>query len=336
MRTGIKVARKAGRIAILLGAIAPLSLTSPSIAQAGNAPPPARLPAIQSERKIGNLVIDLVDLSPRFLDFEKAAANASPEARFEIWKQRYGFAAVPPTPEGDAMARRMLDEAWPRYAPDLAKLAGGAAAMRPDPVPVIGRAAILLGLDRPGRVKITAYVGMYENNAFTSFEDGGVPTLALPIESPPDRAALLSAHEGAHAVHILTANLSGGYERSIARIVFEEGLAMHASRALLPGHPEPYYTEAEPGWHLSTQGRIIQILDGIEPSLESKAITDILRFTFGKGSQGFQREAYAAGWAVIGQLLRDGYSLAELAHLPEEKMPETVRRAMDELRSNHH
>lgn len=335
MKPGVEILRDAGRAAILLCTVAASTLTSSAIAQSDDVRA-ARVPAIELERKVGHLSIDVVDLSPRFLDFEKAAVGSSPDERFAIWKKRYGFAAVPPTPEGDAMARKLLDEAWPRYAQNLARLAEGAAAMRPDPVPLIGRVAMLLGLDQPARMKLIAYVGMFENNAFTSFEEGGVPTLALPVESPPDRAMLLSAHEGTHAVHILTAKLSAGYERSIARIVFEEGLAMHASRALLPGHPEPYYTEAEPGWHASTQARIIPILGGIEPSLESKAIPDILRFTFGKGSQGFQREAYAAGWAIIGQLLRDGYSLAELARIPEEKIPETVRRAMVELHSKHH
>ena len=55
----------------------------------------------------------MCDLSPRFLDFYAAAQGATPDARFGIWKDRYDFAAVPPTPQGDAIARKLLDAAWP-------------------------------------------------------------------------------------------------------------------------------------------------------------------------------------------------------------------------------
>jgi hypothetical protein len=61
--------------------------------------------------------VQVEDLSPRFLTFYQAAKTLpDAEARFRIWQNTYGFAAVPPTPAEQAMARRLVDEAWPRYA----------------------------------------------------------------------------------------------------------------------------------------------------------------------------------------------------------------------------
>ena len=56
-------------------------------------------------------------LTPKFLKFYDEATReaASPDQRWALWKRDYDFAAVPPTPAGQTMARQMLDRAWPRY-----------------------------------------------------------------------------------------------------------------------------------------------------------------------------------------------------------------------------
>ena len=53
--------------------------------------------------------------------------------RWELWKKDYDFAAVPPTPEGEQMARKILDDAWPKYPGVLDRIRGGAASITPDP-----------------------------------------------------------------------------------------------------------------------------------------------------------------------------------------------------------
>lgn len=50
-------------------------------------------------------------LQPRFLDFHAAAQGLDTDARWTAWQDRYGFGAVPPGPEGEAVARRLLDAA---------------------------------------------------------------------------------------------------------------------------------------------------------------------------------------------------------------------------------
>jgi len=39
------------------------------------------------------------------------------------------------------------------------------------------------------------------------------------------------------------------------------------------------------------------------------------RFIYGEGSTGHQREAYYAGWVVVGQLQKQGMTLSNLARL---------------------
>src|SRR5665213_659818 len=87
--------------------------------------PPAALPPL-------NLTIK--DLTPKFLTFynEAVKEHASPERRWELWKKDYDFAAVPPTPEGEEMAKKLLNNAWSRYPAVLDRIRKGAAGLTPD------------------------------------------------------------------------------------------------------------------------------------------------------------------------------------------------------------
>lgn len=141
----------------------------------------APLPLVPRDETQDGISITIKDLSPRFLDFYRAAANADPDTRFALWKDRYDFAAVPPTPEGEAQARKLLDAAWPKYAAVLPLIREGAAGMRPHPIDIARQVADLLAAPRPLHVGITAYVGGFETNAFTVGTANG-PVVALPIE----------------------------------------------------------------------------------------------------------------------------------------------------------
>src|SRR5690606_26832582 len=76
-------------------------------------PPAAR---VGSEWQVPH-ELDVIDLTPRFLDFYERASHEGldPDARWTLWQEAYGFAAVPPTPEGSRAARALLDAAWDRY-----------------------------------------------------------------------------------------------------------------------------------------------------------------------------------------------------------------------------
>ena len=51
-----------------------------------------------------------------------------------------------------------------------------------------------------------------------------------------------------------------------------------------------------------------------------------MRFTMGKGPSGLEREAYYAGWLVVGYWLEHGTTFAEIARIPEAEMPKAGRR----------
>lgn len=312
-------------LAMLLGMAAPHLGAAPQPAE------PERVPAALSEHVDGSLRLTVVDLSPRFLDFHAAAQGADADARWSLWKRRYDFAAVPPTPEGEAMARDMLDAAWPRYAAVMPAIRAGASAMRPSPMDALREVADLLDLDRPLDVRLTAYVGTFDDNAFTA-RSSGMTTVAIPIEMDADLRARILRHEMTHAVHIALAGLDGGWERSIAETMIQEGLAARAVEALLPGRHARDYLEHTPGWLETAHARAPAILAGLEPVLEARDGDTVFRFTMGDGSTGIEREAYLGGWLVVGELMRQGRTLADIARVPSHAMPQLVREALASLR----
>ena len=147
--------------------------------------------------------IKIVDLSERFVEFYNAANQPGVDeaARWKLWKTRYGFAAVPPGAEGDTLARSLLNEAWPRYPEVIDRVIAGYGGMRPSPERLARAAADLLKLDRPMHLRIQAYVGFLEGNAFTVGNRGEV-RVSIPLEDAPEHRAINAAHELTHAVHI--------------------------------------------------------------------------------------------------------------------------------------
>lgn len=302
------------------------------IAQAAPAHPSAPLRSAAAPRCDRERCIVEVDLTPRFLAFWNATMASPPaddDARFALWQSTYGFAAVPPGPRGQKIARELLDAAWPRYQAAIPMLRAGAARRFGDPLPTLVRVTELLGLKEPVTVKLVRFVGGFENNAFM-VQSGSVPIVNLPVEGEGDQRAV-QAHELAHAVHYRTAGLSGGWERSIAQTAFQEGLAMQTARAVVPGRPVEHYTSYRPGWWPAAQARRRAILIDVREGLDRRDADSVWRYTIGKGAAGIEREAYAAGWWIVEQLMKDGMTLAQVAHIPESQMGVVARQAIDRM-----
>lgn len=292
----------------------------------------AKLEPVRSELGDADHKVRLVDLTPRFLDFYTAASapDVDPEQRWSLWQERYGFAAVPPTPEGQKIARRLVEAAWPKYEAALPGIRAGGTAMKPDPLTVLRQVSALLKPDTPVEVEVRTYVGAFDGNAFT-YGEIGKPGVAIPTEMTEAQRAIVMPHEMAHAVHMLTANLSGGWERSIAMTMLQEGLAVHVSQTVTPGRDIRDYIEFSPGWWDAALAKRRAILTAIAPVLERKDSDSVFRFTMGEGPNGLEREAYAAGWWVVDHLRRRGMSLADIARIPEAEMPAVVQRAIAEM-----
>ena len=285
-----------------------------------------------AEAPLPPLNLAIKDITPKFLAFYDQARkqNVSPDRRWEIWKKDYDFAAIPPTPEGQQIARKLLDDAWPRYPAVLDRIRAGASGMTPDPNRTVRSIAELLRPQKPVNITLIVYVGGFENNAFTAAQNGKI-NVAVPIESDPDWRALHMTHELTHGVHISMGSFSGGWIRSIGTTVLTEGLAMRATQKLLAGHPDSYYVEGRSGWLDEATVLRTKILKDVRSVLDSAKSEDVMRFTMDKGPSGIEREAYFAGWVVVGYWLDHGMTFAEIARIPENDMPQRVGEVIDKL-----
>jgi hypothetical protein len=261
--------------------------------------------------------VKIHDLTPKFLTFYDDATReqAAPDQRWMLWKRDYDFAAVPPTPAGQTMARKMLDDAWPRYPAALDRIRTGAAGMKPvDPI----------------KIAVVVYVGAFENNAFTAAQDGMI-MVAVPIEAAAEQRKLRMTHEMTHAIQIGMGSFSGGWIRTVGTTVLTEGLAMRVTQKLNPDVPSTEFIEGRPGWLAEADSKRIAILKDVQGVLSSKAADDVMRYTIGKGQAGIEREAYYAGWLVVGYWLEHGMSFADIARIAESDMPDRVGEAIQKL-----
>ena len=278
------------------------------------------------------LNLTIKDLTPKFLKFydEAIREKASPERRWELWKKDYDFAAVPPTPEGEEIAKKLLKDAWPKYPTVLDRIRKGAVGLTPDPHEIIRSVAQLLQPTKPVNVTLLVYVGGFEENAFTAAQDGKIMT-AIPIEDDPNGRTFRMTHELTHAVHISMGSFSGGWIRTVGTTVLTEGLAMRVTQKLIPGRSEAVYVETRPGWFAEATKLRPAILKDVRRALDSDKSEDVMRFTMGKGPSGLEREAYYAGWLVVGYWLDHGMTFAEIARIPEAEMPQRVEEAIEKL-----
>ena len=275
----------------------------------------------------------VVDLTPKFLAFYDSAnrLDADGEQRWQLWQRLVGFAAVPPGEFGQRLARQLLDSAWTRYPGVLDKIRRGAGGIGVSPDTALHQVVDLLGCGRETRVRLTTFVGGFEANAFAFGVLDGFSNIAIPVEAGEPARSIV--HEVAHAVHrdgCVTFGTS--YGGTLAELVMTEGLAMRVVERLRPGHDEAYYTAAAPGWLEAARMRRDSLLKGVRAHLDDRGTDVIQRFTFGTGVSGLSREAYYAGWEVIGTLLtRMGMSFHDIATTPPAEYPQLASKAIDSL-----
>lgn len=228
------------------------------------------------------------------------------------------------------MARQLLDAAWDKYPSALDRIKAGPGGMQPSPEGVCDRVLQVLEYGGAVTVQLVIFVGGFDDNAF-SYRDDDKMVVAIPIEQEPQRRALLLPHEIAHAVHFAKADLTGGWERSIATTIVTEGVAMHATAMIEPNHPVEAYVEFSPNWWKACTAKKQQILQGIRPYLSNAASETVQRFTVGEGTTGLEREAYAAGWWIVERWMEQGVGLPEITSWLEGTHVEKVAPVLDEL-----
>lgn len=274
------------------------------------------------------------DLTPRFMTFYRSATATphSADERFAVWKQDYGFAAVPPTPDGDKIARKLLDEAWTRYPRALPRIEAGASGLKPSPEQTLQKVESVLRPDKPVQLKLVVYVGAFEGNAFTVGKDGH-PTVAIPVEQDAAQRGPVMTHEFVHAVQISMGTNSGGWVRSIGETALAEGLAMRVTQHLYPHLPLTSVVEvsSEPGWLKRAEALRPSIVADVRKLAASSKPDDVLRMTMGTGPSGLDREAYYAGWLAVGYWLHHGMTFADIARIPESEAPARIAEALNAI-----
>ncbi|MEK3800825.1 hypothetical protein MHI18_21740 [Peribacillus sp. FSL H8-0477] len=163
------------------------------------------------------------------------------------------------------------------------------------------------------------FVGAFDNNPFVAPFDQNRNALCLPIES--GNSEILLVHELTHIVHAKTANLTLGWQRTIALTILEEGLATRVSKFLVPGEEDERYIEHKKDWLTSCMGKKEEIFKGIFPYLDDDSSETVYKFTIGKGTTNQEREAYYVGWELVNTLLKQGVSFKELARIEEKDIP---------------
>jgi hypothetical protein len=278
----------------------------------------------------------LLDIDNRVGKFELfyAQATAKPtkaNLRFALWQKMDGLAAVPPGAAGDAMAHRLLDDAWDRYpalVPRLPEMTSRAVQTAND---VFEGDNELLGT-RGDRIhsRLILYVGQFDNNAYTiPSMDGKPPTVLMPVENVNLKLAL--AHELTHSIHLQLADVHNSFGAPVGETIFLEGLAMRTAQRQVPGLSDAAYTEmpGEQGWFSNCAAKSAIVIKKIAGDLDKSGADVASKYTFGSGNTGMSREAYCAAWFILGKLLSTGHTLPELARIPEDKMVATIRAAIE-------
>lgn len=267
--------------------------------------------------------LEIVNLVPNFLEFYNLANQGVEETeRWRLWKEHYNFAALPPG--YGQQAREQLNQSWEKYESSIDQI----KSWQPDQAKIesfLEDIKTLLGCDEDIPFVLVFFVGQFENNAFVAPYDEDKPMLCLPVEN--HLSDIIIVHELTHIVHAKTASLEVNWERPIAEIVLEEGLALQVSKQLVPGKKDEAYIEmgVGQGWLQSCHDHRTEILTGISPSLCDSRSETVGKFTLGTGTSGHNREAYYAGWEFVGAELEKGVTFKQLASIEQKDIPDYVK-----------
>lgn len=269
--------------------------------------------------------IEVVNLVPRFLTFFNHAnhEDINEAERWRLWKEHYNFAALPPG--YDEQARKILNQTWEKYQTNITKI----REWQPDQTKVesaFREIKTLLGNNSEIPFVIVFFVSAFDNNAFVAPYDEYKSMLCLPIEG--HLSDIVIAHELTHIIHGEQASLEMSWERPIAEMVLQEGLALQVSKYLVPDKKDEAYfgMGQEGGWLQSCHNHRTKILHGIIPYLPESNREAVDKFTFGTGTSGHQREAYYVGWEFVASQLKNGISFSQLASIKQKDIPDYVKK----------
>ena len=280
--------------------------------------------------------VEVRDLTSKFRAFYAAASSkpTSEPERWALFEKLDGFLAVPPTERGQEEGRKLLDQAWLKYPGAVSRIALGASGLHPSPQNALNNVSALLEASAPigghsEEIVLVPFVGTFDHNASAAKSSDGKPMIAVPVEVQGSEVTM--THEFTHVVNEKLGSLWSGGPQTVATLMFTEGLAMRASKRLVPGQPEFAYVSFVPDWYTTCQATHPEVLKGLKPHLLETDEPAITRFTYGNGASGETREAYCGGWFVVGDLLAHGWTFPALARISRAHINSLVEQTVATL-----
>ena len=268
-------------------------------------------------------VINLVD---RFLHFYKESQKVDDvKEKFAIWKEQYGFAAVPPGEEGEEVAWTFFKNVYSEYENALPSI----ESFAPDTVlvqDILKEIKEVLDYRASMEFTVLYFVGFFENNAFLAPLEDGSLALCLPIENQnsEDRYRITLAHELTHLVHGKMLGVGGNWIRPLSFLILQEGLAMKMSQAFTGSLEELDCLTLDRNWYNECLDLKKEIVGGMLSYLTDDNHETLFRFTMGEGVTKHSREAYFLAWLLFEKCLKEGMTLKQLATISVEESKEFV------------
>ncbi|MCA0969709.1 hypothetical protein LCM20_03760 [Halobacillus litoralis] len=243
--------------------------------------------------------------------------------RLELWMNHYNFPHVPPGYKKYQLAREILEYGWSKYpfVYDKIKyfeLTPSYWQRR------LQEAKEILSVDDPVAIHLLFFVAAFETDPFILKENEERYMICFPTELPAIDFRL--TQELARTIHAQTSGMAPSHTRTLAQLIFQEGVSLHTAHQLLD---EEKRNEAFPFFHNDGCTREPnRIIMNILPHLNRRDYEALYSFTNGKGASGFEKEANYTGWNLVQYLLDQGVPLNELVSIQAEDVDVFVERTL--------
>lgn len=271
----------------------------------------------------------ILDTTPEFEAFARKAALESRIVRESMWRKMYeqahqkvldAFYEGPGSRSGLAAVMRELSRVRER-AREAAPIVSQAIEEVDDSI-----RNVLEMEPEPSPLHVLM-VGTFSANAAVGRLNGDVAVFhCLEWYQTPEGAKVLAAHEATHAWHELV--VTPPDQEDALWLMFSEGLAVQASRSVVPDRPEQeYFWYGHPGfedWIEWCRLNRIGLLEQFRDQLDDPETPDLF---FGSGRiEGFWRTGFFIADDIVGRLRK---SPAQLARMSPDEGRDAVRKALE-------
>ncbi len=270
----------------------------------------------------------ILDTTPTFVEFARAAFLESPVMREQHWVERYegahpdvfeAFYAEQGEPErGNPLVRELS-----RVRQQAEEGAVATRSVIEEVEPALVEAMGVPAAPTPLHVLM---VGRFTTNALvTRLGDEVALFHCLEWFQAREGTQVLVAHEDAHALHQIT--LGQRPPEDAAWMAFSEGMAIQASRTVVPGRPDDdYYWYGHAGfedWLPWCREHRTEVLDAFKASLDAPEAVE----TFFGG--GLVEGRWRVGYFVADELVRElGRPLPELVRMSVDDGRAAIRQLL--------